>query len=154
MEALIEFIDRYAIDPHVYMVAPRVGQSGRYEIFWDRDGTPTRWRLRLLGTTVWRRASSDAIISVLTECGVDLERVEYQLRSVAMAQVVYAEALTNEARTLFGKDTVARAVEDHQAFLDELKLLVAKYARGLTPLTGGGEGSATKTGHLSVVANG
>lgn len=154
MQALIEFIDRYAIDPHVYVVAPRVGQSGRYEIFWDREGYPTRWRLRLLGTTPWLRASSEAIVSVLSDCGLDLERVEYQLRSVAMAQVVFAEALTNEARSLFGTDTVARAVEDHHAFLDELKLLVAKYARGLTPLTGGGEGSALKRGHLSVVANG
>ncbi len=73
----------------------------------------------------------------MQECGVDLERVEYQLRSVAMAQVVFAEALSHEARALFGSDTVERAVEDHQAFLNELKLLVTKYARGgLKPLTG------------------
>jgi hypothetical protein len=154
LKALIEFIDRYAIDPHVYIVAPRVGQTERYEIFWDRDGNPTRWRLRLIGTTSWIRAASDSIVKVLEQCGVDLDRVEYQLRSVAMAQVVFAEALSTEARCLFGSETVERAVEDHQAFLNELKSLVTKYARGgLKPLTGGGEGSGVKRGHLSVVAS-
>lgn len=155
LKALIEFIDRYAIDPHVYMVAPRVGHSGRYEIFWDREGAPTRWRLRLIGASSWERASSDAIIGVMQACGIDLERVEYQLRSVAMAQVVFAEALSHEARSLFGADTVERAVEDHQVFLNELKQLVTKYARGgLEPLTGGGQRSSVRRGHLSVVASG
>jgi hypothetical protein len=155
VKALIDFIDRYAIDPHVYMVAPRVGQSGRYEIFWDRDGGSTRWRLRLIGAASWTRASSETIVDVMSQCGVDLERVEYQLRSVAMAQVVFAEALSHEARCLFGSDTVERAVEDHQAFLNELKHLVTKYASGgLKTLAGGGERSMVRKGHLSVVANG
>src|SRR5690606_13326949 len=135
-------------------VAPRLRGSGRYEIFWDREGGATRWRLRLIGATAWMRTSSDAVISVMEGHGVDLERVEYQLRSVAMAQVVFAEAVTHEARSLFGSDTVQRAVKDHQAFLDELKHLVTKYASGLKPLTGGGERSGEKRGHLSVVASG
>ena len=155
MKELIEFIDRYAIDPHVYVVAPRVRQAGRYEIFWDRDGGATRWRFRLVGTSLWDRAASDSVVAALVERGVDVERVEYQLRSVAMAQVVFAESLIQEARVLFGSATVERAVEDHHAFLNELKLLVTKYARvGLKSLTGGGERSGAKNGHLSVVANG
>lgn len=153
MKALVEFIDRYTIDPHVYLVVPRRRHPGRYEIFWDRENQPCRWRLRPVGDTVWERVPSDRLLEVLHEKGIDIERVEYQLRTVALAQVVFAEALTQEARGLFGAETVVRAVEDHHAFLEELKQLVTRYARGtLRPIAGGGESSGARGGHLTLVA--
>lgn len=153
MKALVEFIDRYTIDPHVYLVVPRVGQPGRYEIFWDREHQPNRWRLRLIGEVEWERVASERLVEVLQEKDVDLERVEYQLRSIALAQVVFAEALTQEARGLFGDETVVRAVADHHAFLEQLKNIVNRYARGtLRPIAGGGERSGARGGHLTLVA--
>lgn len=153
MKALVEFIDRYTIDPHIYIVAPRVRHPGRYEIFWDRENQPSRWRLRLVGEVNWERVASEGLIEALEERGIDVERVEYQLRSVALAQVVFAEALTQEARVLFGVDTVVRAVADHHAFLEELKQLVNRYARGtLRPISGGGERSGARRDHLTLVA--
>lgn len=155
MKALIEFIDRYTIDPHVYLVVPRVKDPGRYEIFWDREHQPNRWRLRLVGEVNWERVPSERLIDVLDEKDIDIERVEYQLRSVALAQVVFAEALTQEARGLFGAETVVRAVADHNAFLEELKQIVNRYARGtLRPIAGGGERSGARGGHLTLVAEG
>jgi hypothetical protein len=153
VKALVEFIDRYTIDPHIYIVVPRVRQPGRYEIFWDREHQPNRWRLRLVGDVNWERVSSERLLEVLAEKDIDVERVDYQLRSVALAQVVFAEALTQEARGVFGAETVVRAVEDHHAFLEELKQIVNRYARGtLRPIAGGGERSGARGGHLTLVA--
>jgi len=147
VKALVEFIDRYTIDPHVYLVVPCVRQSGRYEIFWDREHHPNRWRLRLIGEVEWERVPSDYLLEVLQEKDVDLERVEYQLRSIALAQVVFAEALTQEARGLFGDETVVRAVADHHAFLEQLKQIVNRYARGtLRPLLGVGNAPGRAAG--------
>jgi hypothetical protein len=153
VKALVEFIDRYTIDPHIYLVVPRVRQPGRYEIFWDRENQPSRWRLRLVGDSVWERVTSEQLLGVLDSKNIDIERVEYQLRSVALAQVVFAEALTQEAKSLFGAEMIARAIADHQAFLEELKQLVNRYARGtLRPIAGGGESSTIRGGHLTLVA--
>ncbi len=153
MKALIEFIDRYTIDPHIYIVVPRQRHPGRYEIFWDREHQPNRWRLRLVGEVNWERVSSERLIDTLLDKDIDVERVDYQLRSVALSQVVFAEALTQEARCLFGVETVARAVADHNAFLEELKQIVNRYARGtLRPIAGGGERSGARGGHLTLVA--
>jgi hypothetical protein len=153
VKALVEFIDRYTIDPHIYVVARRVTDPQRYEIFWDREEQPRRWRLRPVGEGPWERVSSDGIIEALHQRGVDVERVEYQLRSVVLAQVVFAETLTREARELFGAEAISRAILDHQAFLEELKRLVHRYARGaLRPIEGGGERSTIRGGHLSLGA--
>jgi hypothetical protein len=153
VKALVEFVDRYTIDPHIYMVAPRMRQPGRYEIFWDREHLPCRWRLRLVGDVTWERFPSEQLIEVLTTRAIDVERVEYQLRSIALAQVVFAEALTQEAKSLFGRETVVRAIADHHAFLEELKQLVNRYARGtLRPIDGGGESSSIRAGHLTLIA--
>lgn len=155
VKALVEFIDRYTIDPHIYVVARRVADPQRYEIFWDREERPHRWRLRPLGEGAWERVSSERIIDVPNQHGVDVERVEFQLRSVVLAQVVFAETLTREARELFGPEAISRAIVEHHAFLEELKRLVHRYARGaLRPIEGGGERSTIRGGHLTLVSEG
>lgn len=155
MKTLVEFIDRYTIDPHIYVVARRVVDDQRYEIFWDREEQPHRWRLSPLGEGSWECVSSERIVDTLHELGVDVERVEYQLRSVVLAQVVFAETLTREARELFGSEAISRAIVDHHAFLEELKRLVHRYARGtLRPIEGGGERSTIRGGHLTLVSEG
>jgi hypothetical protein len=151
MQPILDFIDRYAIDPHIYVVATQPSGGGRFELFWDRE-TTEHWRIRPFGTTEWRRHSSAQLISALRSLDVDLDTVERQLRTVALTQVVFAETLTAEAREVFGAESVQRALIDHAAFLEDLRRIVMSFTRNtLRPIPGGGEASASRSGHLSVV---
>lgn len=153
MQHLIDFIDRYAIDPQIYIIAPHRQSAQRFELYWEREKAPMRWRVRLIGDATWTRTTSPMLLPVLEQRGADIQRVEAQLRSIALTQVVFAETLTKEARRLFGPHCVEQAVEDHHAFLDEIQAVVGRFARGrLRALAGGGQASDAKAGHLSLVA--
>jgi hypothetical protein len=151
MQTILDFIDRYAIDPHIYVVASTRDSQARFEMFWDREATD-HWRIRVFGSTDWERCSSARFIVRLMELDLDLAAVEQQLRTVALTQVVFAETLTAEAKEVFGADSIRRALLDHAAFLNDLRGIVARFTRRtLRPIPGGGELSETRSGHLSVV---
>lgn len=153
MQHYIDFIDRYAIDPQIYIVAPHQNARQRFELYWEREKGPQRWRLRLIGEQDWTRLSSSTLRSVLEQRGADIPRVEAQVRAIALTQVVFAETLAAEARRLFGARCVEQAVEDHHAFLNEIQAVVGHFARGrLKALAGGGESSGNRAGHLFLVA--
>jgi hypothetical protein len=151
MQTIIDFIDRYAIDPHIYVVASTRSGHQRFELFWDREATE-HWRLRVLGQADWERCPSARLIQKLREIELDMAAVEQQLRTVAMTQVVFAETLSAEAREVFGAESVRRALVEHASFLADLRRMVLSFTgRALRPIRGGGESSETRSGHLSVV---
>lgn len=154
MQSVLDFIDRYAIDPQIYIVAPHADGKQRFELYWERDKSPTRWRFRLIGNGEWIRLSTPMLATVLRQKGADMERLEFQLRSIALTQVVFAETLTEEARRLFGSRCVDQAVEDHHVFLEQIQSAVGRFARRrLTALPGGGQGSKKRAGQLFLVAD-
>jgi hypothetical protein len=151
MQPILDFLDRYAIDPHVYVVAHGPDLADRYELFWDRDAT-VHWRLRAFGASEWEHCSSARLIARLNELGIDIVSVEQQVRGIVLMQVVFADTLLTEARDVFGEHGVRQALRDHADFLSDLRHTVLSLTRGtLRPVLGGGEGSPVREGHLSIV---
>ena len=138
MKPIIEFIERFGVDPQVYLVCDCVDKSGRCEVFGQRDGARNRWRLRRADGLERHAENAQDLLDAIEELGVDSRSVRRQFHTIAMMQIVFAKSMLDEAMSVFGAADLDNAVFEHERFVVDLQRLVSELTGPtLSVVTGG-----------------
>lgn len=153
MQSILEFLDRHAVDPHIFFSLPSArAELGRVELFWERKRATDRWRLRSQDKLHTEYCDYVALPATLGRWGVSAFDVEHQLKTVALTQVFFAQSLLEDATRVFGAGQIAQATAEHRQFLDSLKKVVTSLVRRpLQAVAGEGTGGGRSKARLSLV---
>ncbi len=155
VQAILHFLDRHAVDPHIFFTIPEHSMRTRVELFWERKRTTKPWRLRSEDKERVEYCDYRELPEVLRRWGVSTAEVERHLRTVALTQVFFAQSLLEDATRVFGQREIDTATAEHREFLESLKQIVSSLVRKpLRAVSGQGVGGGRSQARLSLVAGG
>lgn len=134
MDKLIEFFENKCLEPKLYWRIKSEDSSETFELEWHRDRR-TKWHLRKLAKpggkeNDWVIFNSEQLEAQLIAYKIDLDETRSKIKSTTLQQVVFAKMMYDEALSFFGEDTVAAAIEETHAFLDQLRFMVSDMIEG------------------------
>lgn len=134
MDKLIEFFENKCLEPKLYWRVKSEDNTKTFELEWHRDRR-TKWHLRLLAEPSgkendWVIFNSEQLVPQLMAHKIDLDETRSKIKSTTLQQVVFAKMMYDEALSFFGEDTVAAAIEETHAFLDQLRFMVSDMIDG------------------------
>lgn len=125
MEQLLEFLDRYTFDRQFYWLLPAADQIRQIELRWQKD-EKIRWSYRVKGDLFWRLVRNDDLTQTLEREGLSMAAFEERLRTAVLEQVVFAEFMMKEARTIFGEETIQQALTEHEVFMIQVRDTISR----------------------------
>ena len=130
MQHLLDFIHEHTLEEQLYFVA--TSRSGDLELTWQRRVAPTHWQVRPSG----REGPAELVhqrdlLLVLRARQADMVKIERELQAIVITQIAFADLVLRDASALLGTDSVRRAA--------------------ITVHAGGGEQTAARAGHLSLL---
>jgi hypothetical protein len=156
MQHLLDFVHEHTLEEQLFLVVET--SSGELELLWQRRQDINSWQLRPYKSEApYESVARAELIDTLRARGAVMERVERELRAIAMTQIAFADMLLRDANTALGRDFVNDALRGHEAFMTQLTSsiteLVLKPAKAnakakMQVLAGGGASSETRSGHL------
>ena len=157
MQHLLDFVHEHTLEEQLYLVVDTA--SGPLEMLWQRSHNAESWQLRPLKAEVaFENVARSALLDDLRARGVDMERVERELRAIVMTQIAFADMLLRDADACLGREVVQSAVMGHREFMSQLQSAVtelvirpAQKKPSMKVLNGGGVQSETRSGHLRVI---
>lgn len=159
MQHLLDFVHDHNLEEQLYLVVD--GSAGALELLWERGQHQDAWQVRPHKSEVaYELVPRDALVEVLRARGVFMERLECELRAIAMTQIAFADMLLRDAERALGREFVYEALRGHDAFVGQLKSsieeLVVKPGKlkaraQMQVLDGGGVSSGARSGHLRSV---
>jgi hypothetical protein len=159
MQHLLDFVHEHTLEEQLYLVVAT--HAGELELFWQRRQNPEHWQVREHKSEAgYELVARAKLIDTLRAKGAIMERVERELRAIAMTQIAFADMLLRDAHATLGRDFVYAALRGHEELMNQLKSsiteLVLKPAKSaakarMQVLDGGGASSSTRSGHLRSV---
>lgn len=154
MQHLLDFIQEHTFEDQLYFVVE--GRAGELELLWKRGELESHWQLRLRGVDgPWELIRRSELIEELESRDVDMVGVKRELNAVLAVQIAFADTVLRDANQQFGRDLVQRFVRGHQGFLTELQAAIDQLTGNAKPsmsiVSGGGEQTEVRAGHLSIV---
>jgi hypothetical protein len=158
MQHLLDFVHEHTLEEQLFLVVET--SSGELELLWQRRHDSNSWQLRpYKSEAAYENVARAELLDTLRGKGAVMERVERELRAIAMTQIAFADMLLRDANTALGRDFVNDALRGHEAFMTQLTSsiteLVLKPAKAkakakakMQVLAGGGASSETRSGHL------
>ncbi len=153
MQHLLDFIQEHTLEEQLYFVVE--GPAGELELLWKRGAVESHWQLRPRGSEgPWELIRRSELIQELESRDVDMAGLKRELNSVLAIQIAFADTVLRDANQHFGRELVQRFVRGHQGFLSELQAAIEQLTESrpsMTIVSGGGEQTDVRAGHLSVV---
>lgn len=120
LAALIDFIDRLAVDDKLYWRFADT-DAGDLELTWHRDATPRCWGLKTRSEPEPIRHDATSLLEALATLGLDSATAERQIGATILMQAVYADLVVQGAIQLFGADAVESSREGMRQFLGQVQ---------------------------------
>ena len=152
MQYLLDFIQEHTLEQHLSLVAP--SPSGALELKWDRRQDPEHRQLRSQLHPELERVHRSHVIEELEARGADMQAIKRELTTLLAAQIERASEVLRDPEQHLGEELVQRFVLGRQRFIRDLQAALEQLGtRGstLSIVHGGGEETAIRTGHLSIV---
>lgn len=156
MQHLLDFVHEHTLEEQLFLVVET--SSGELELLWQRRHDQNSWQLRPYKSgDAFETVARAELIDTLRAKGAVLERVERELRAIAMTQIAFADMLLRDAHASLGRDFVYDALRGHEEFMSQLKSCItelvvkpgkARAKAQMQVLDGGGASSASRSGHL------
>ncbi|MET0385129.1 MAG: hypothetical protein ABW321_04180 [Polyangiales bacterium] len=155
MQHLLDFIHEHTLEEQLYIVAQL--PAAELELMWQRRVSSDHWQARLHKSEgAWEFVHRHELLAHLCDRGADMLSVERELRAMVLTQIAYADNLMRDAKELLGPTVVQQAVQGHRDFIDDLQAAVRRVTTPARPslvvVRGGGEQTASRAGHLTVLA--
>lgn len=125
MENLLEFLDRYTFDRQFYWLLLAADQKRQFEIRWQKD-EKMHWSFRLKGDLFWKMVKTEDLLQSLSREGLDLKLFEERVRTSVLEQVVFAEFMAREARSIFTEDVIQNALNEHEVFMEQIREVISR----------------------------
>ena len=156
MQHLLDFVHEHTLEEQLYLVVET--STGALELLWQRRQDASSWQVReYKSEAAYELIARAALIDTLRAKGANMERVERELRAIAMTQIAFADMLLRDAHAALGRDFVYSALRGHEELMNQLKSSItelvlkpvkAKAKAQMQVLDGGGAASETRSGHL------
>lgn len=156
MQHVLDFVHEHTLEEQLYLVVET--GTGELELLWQRRQDPNSWQVREHRSEgPYELVARALLIDTLRAKGAIMDRVERELRAIAMTQIAFADMLLRDAHTELGRDFVYAALRGHEELMNQLKSsiteLVLKPAKAnakakMQVLDGGGASSERPSGHL------
>ena len=156
MQHLLDFVHEHTLEEQLYLVVET--GTGELELLWQRRHDANSWQVREhRSDAAYESVPRAELIDSLRAKGAIMERVERELRAIAMTQIAFADMLLRDAHTALGREFVYAALRGHEELMNQLKSsiteLVLKPAKvkakaQMQVLDGGGAASERPSGHL------
>jgi hypothetical protein len=158
MQYLLDFVLDHTLEDQLYFVVQTA--TGEIELLWQRRSDPNSWQLRPYKSEgAWESVARGELLDALSARQTDMDRVERELRALALTQVAFADMVLRDANAVLGQSVVRAAVMQHQDFLSELQTTVsqliirpAQAKPKMQVVSGGGAQSEVRSGHLRVIS--
>ena len=153
MQHLLDFIVEHTLEDQLYFVAHCPEE--KLEVLWKRGEASEQWQVRpQRGEGPWEIVWRSELIGRLEARGADMGAVKQELHAMLAAQIAFADMVLRDANQQLGREVVERFVVGHQEFIRDLQAAIEQIAPrrpSMTVVSGGGEQTQTREGHLSVV---
>ena len=134
MDSKIKFLDDFSLDRKLYWRVADIYNRYQWEIQYERLSTENPWKVRRHGADVWHPIDGKHMATELSARQIDTEDFEKQLSSNIMTQAVFSSNLIDEAKKIFGAQSIEDAILSHNEFAEKLLEMIVDLTTHSEPI--------------------
>lgn len=123
---MINYLSSMSLNGHFYCITHSYLRDAEFEVHALQESGQYRWKVRPVGSSVWRITDAKMAISVFNELQLDNDKISSEMKIAILGEAVYMDMANTEILGMFSQEKIDEAIEANRQFGESLREMIPK----------------------------